>query len=159
MRRLALELGVLGTMVAVAAYNPDLYAGVIGFVLLPVPIIQWAVWGYLATKVRESKSQGLYLQPLVDRANDARTLAEASTAATIAGILVLLRQFEVIGPVDRQWYLVILSFCLLMLVVPALVWLRTWRAIWLPALHRQRQIRKDNDALADAAHRELPPPQ
>lgn len=137
-RRQVGQVVILVPMIAVALADAGIFTVLIGVMLVPLAVFQWAVWVYLRSKLRLAEELGFSLPTLNDRVEDALTHALASTAGAFAGMLVILRGAQLIGTVPRELYLVIIAYVLIIITVPALGWLDNWRQVWLPSLRRQR---------------------
>lgn len=121
--RLVAALLVMAVLIALQVLVPDVLPLIVAVALIALPILQWAAVGFFAARSLEDPS----IISLRARVQDALALALAQTVGAALGLIVVLRAFDVIPPVDRGVFLVGLSFALLMVAAPAVNWLITWR--------------------------------
>lgn len=135
-RRLLAQVLLLPILYALSLPDPLLYTNVIfliAFVTVPIN-------GTVAAILIWSSRQAPEIETLRERADDAVTLFLMSLAtAGSALVSILLRLgFELPG----RPTLAILSWLAILIVVPALGWLGTWRDRWLPAVRAHLAERK-----------------
>lgn len=121
--RLVRALMVLGGIVVVQLAIPDQFPLVIGSLLVALVTVQWAAAIFFNRAANADRS----ILSLQARAQDAVSLAVASTVAGILGLLVVARALNIIPPVDRAVFLVGIGFALVMVAAPAVNWLVIWR--------------------------------
>lgn len=125
-------MAVLFTLSAIAAVDEDLYLNVLSVILIVLPVCGWTVAGVLVWTARQAPD----VASLVNRADDAVTLAIASSVGAIAGFITLARLFGIVIP--GRPVLVLLGFALVTVSVPAIGWLGVWRDVWLPMVRNRR---------------------
>lgn len=121
--RLAVAAGLLGLLIVAELVVPEILPLMVCVALIVLPIVQWAAVGFFAARTLEDPS----ILALRARTQDAVALALAQTVGAALGLIVVLRAFSIITPIDRGVFLVGLSFALLMIAAPAVNWLLTWK--------------------------------
>lgn len=125
--RIASGLGLLVGLYILQLLTADAFPLLVGALLIALPVFQWATVYFFGRRAAERPD----ILSLRIRTQDATDLAMLQTAGAVLGLLVVLRAFDAIPPVDRSVFTVGLSFCLFMAARPALNWLQTWRP-WRP---------------------------
>jgi hypothetical protein len=123
MMRLARALMILVGIIIVQLAAPDAFPLLIATLLVGLVIIQWAAAIFFNRAANADRS----ILSLQARAQDAVSLAVASSVAAILGLLVVARALDIIPPIDRAVFLVGISFALVMVAAPAVNWLVIWR--------------------------------
>lgn len=118
--------------------------GVMIFLLIPAPIANLVAAWFLGHKAREARRAGYVLPILEQDAQNARTLLFVAAAGSAAGWLVVLRTADLIGPVSRPVSLAIISYALIVAAIPAVDWVRKWRAHWLHSLRLRARDDPEN---------------
>lgn len=132
MTQTPLDIRILGAaalfivVTALALLAPDLFVPVIALALIAAPIVNWLAWRRLRAKRRDRRLRGH--DPIVSlRAAEtaALYLAIASTVTASLGLFVAARAFGLVEAIDREVFLVILSYPPLLATLPAFDWLLT----------------------------------
>jgi hypothetical protein len=128
-RRLVAQLLLLPALYLASLPDPAAFATLISMAVVVAPAVNLTVAGILVWTARQAPG----IETLAERADDAVTLALMSVGAAAAGFLTLARNlgFEFPG----RPTIAMLAWVLVLISVPALGWLRTWRTRWLPAVH------------------------
>lgn len=132
--RLFVELGILASMIVVNAIDGQLYLNLISLSLVILPVAGWTVFGLLLWTARQAPD----IQSLHERVDDALTLALITTVAALIALEVLGRQIGIITAPIGNWVTVALGYIVVMISVPALSFLQTWRSVYLPMVRRRR---------------------
>ena len=138
-RRFLVQLGLLPILYLLSLPDPILFTTAIALVLLVSPTITGTVASLLIWSSRQAPS----IETLRERADDAATSFLQSLAAAFVGGLVILTRLGFTFPGRPS--LALLAWLLLLISVPAIGWLGTWRNVWLPKL-RQARKKGDSDA-------------
>lgn len=130
LRRFVLEFILLIVLAILNIIDQNVFLFVVAVALLLIPPVNWTVAAILIWTSRQAPG----IRSLKERADDAVTLGLISSSAAVAGgiALVNILGFKLTG-LGRP-SLVLLAFALILVSVPAIDWLRTWREVWLPAL-------------------------
>lgn len=125
-RRALAQFVLLPVLYVLSLPNPIVFANGIALVLLFSPAVTVTVAGILVWTARQAPG----IETLRERADDAVTLAEMSLGAFGLAVLTLAMNFGVAVP--GRPVLSLLAWVCVLIVVPALGWLATWRRYWLP---------------------------
>lgn len=112
--------------------DPFAFGVVVAAVLLPSPVVT----GTVAAILIWTSKQAPDVETLRERAEDAITLFLMSLAAATVGVIALLSAIGVTLP-GRAGLSLIAYICLL-IVLPAIGFLRTWKSYWLPLVMGRR---------------------
>lgn len=137
-RRLGFELALLPLLYVLSVPSRDVFVALISGLLLFPPAINWTVAAILIWTSKQAPE----IESLRERADDAVTLALMATGGAAAGAVQLATLAGVVIP--GRPILAVLAWVLILVSVPALGWLRTWRDVWLP--HMRRSIAADAEA-------------
>ena len=139
--RLAIAVGLLVGVIALAWLAPDLFVPVIALALTIAPLVNWRAWSRLRSKRRDRRLSGA--DPIVSlRAAEtaALFLAIASTVTSLLGLFVAARALGLVEAVPREAFLVLLSYPPLLATLPAFDWLLT-----VGRLEREELATKSNE--------------
>lgn len=145
-RRLVAQVALLPVLYAVSLPNPDLFAAVISVLVLATLPVNGTVAGILIWTSRQAP----HVDTLRERADDAVSLFLMSLAASATALVAAALRAGIELP--GRPVLALLAWLCLLVAVPALGWLGTWRTFWLPLVLRRRA-----DERAAAAEDTLPP--
>lgn len=133
-RRLIGQLALLVILMGVNLLSEDLFLLLVAVALVLAPPISITVALVLVWTARQAPN----VQSLQERADDAVTLALIASAGAGAAAVALGRIFGVDFDLGRP-ALVLLSYGFILVTIPALDWLRTWRDVWVPMVTRERE--------------------
>jgi hypothetical protein len=125
-RRLLIQLALLPVLYIVSLPNPTTFTIVVAVALFIPPAITGAVAGVLIWSSRQAPT----LLTLRDRADDAVTSFLQSMGAAAVGTVALLTNFGIILP--GKPVLALLTWICILIAVPAIGWMGTWRDVWRP---------------------------
>lgn len=132
-RRLIVELSLFPALYAMSIPDPVIFGLVISVILVVIP----AVTGTVAAVLVWTSRQAPDVETLRERADDSVTLFLVSLAGAGIGIIVIFKAFGIEFP--GRLGLALLAGALLLIAVPALGFLRTWRSYWMPLVLKRRQ--------------------
>lgn len=130
--RSAVYATILVAMAVVSVVSDELYLWFVGIMAVILPAFNFATWLLLSWASRQAPE----IKSLRARANDAFTLFIASSAAGIAGAFALGRVTGLFR-IDGRPVLILLGYMIVMMSVPAIDWLSTWRDVWSRMLDRR----------------------
>lgn len=135
-RRVAALATILGSMVLVYSVSDLLYTAIVSLSLVVLPVADWTVFAILLWTSKQAPE----IDSLRERVDDMLTLSIAATTLAVIGALVFGRIAGFItiqvGPIVT----IGLGFAAVLISVPALGALRTWRDVWLPKLRERVPI-------------------
>lgn len=129
--RLALQVALLPILYFASVPDPATFSLVISGILLVSPAVNVTVAAILVWTARQAPD----IVTLVERADDAVTLALMSLGGAAIGAVSIARAAGAV--IDGRPVLALLAWVLLLLSIPALAWMRTWRDYWLPRARRE----------------------
>jgi hypothetical protein len=138
-RRILFALGLLAGVIALATLAPDAFVPAIAATLIAAPVVNWRAWWRLRTKRGDRRLRGL--DPIVSlrsAESAALYLAIGSTVTASLGLFVAARALGLVEAVDRQVFLVVLSYPPLLATLPAFDWLLT-----VGRLEREERAKKE----------------
>lgn len=130
-RRLLAQLILLPVIYALSLPDPTLFTSTIyaiAFVTVPIN-------GTVAAILVWTSRQAPEIETLREHADDAVTLMLMSVATSAAALVSILLRFGV--EVPGRPALSLLSWLAILIVVPAIAWLATWRRLWLPQIRKK----------------------
>lgn len=131
-RRAAVELGLLPLLYVLSLPNPAAFGQAIAYVLLASP----AITGTVAAILIWTSRQAPEFETLRERADDAVTSFFQAVGGAAVGAVAILATFGITIP--GRPTLALLAWVMLLIAVPAIGWLTTWRSTWLPMLRRRQ---------------------
>lgn len=129
--RLLVQLALLVVLFALNLFDENIFLVVVALALLVIPPVNWTVAGILIWTSRQAP----HVESLRERADDAVTLALVSTAAAVGAAVGIARVFGVDVSTLGRPVIVLLAFGFILVALPAIDWLRTWRDVWLPMVY------------------------
>lgn len=132
--RVLAQLALLPVLYGLSLPDPEGFGTLVAYALLAGPAVNGAVAGVLVWTSRQAPG----VETLRERADDAVTLLLISLGAAGVAVVVILTRAGI--EVPGRPLLALLAWALLLVVVPSLGWLRTWRHYWadlLPGRRRQ----------------------
>lgn len=156
-KRLAAQLVLIAFIIGLSLLDEDVFVLVVSLILIPLFIISVSVAGILIWTSRQAPE----IETLRERADDAVTGALASGLSAVAALVALGRE-----PIERLYGIVIpgrpvlgaIACVLILVAVPSLGWLGTWRNVWLPKVQRKRAGAPEPDEPPySGVDRRLPP--
>lgn len=128
MRRLLLQLAILGSQTVIFVWSEQVYTVAITVSILITLPVSWVVAVILAWTSHKAPD----IKSLEGRADTMLTLAMAHTAVAIPCVLVVGRLAGLIDFTVGQFVTIGLGYAVTLLVIPAIDWLRTWGNVWVP---------------------------
>jgi hypothetical protein len=98
----------------------DWFPWIVSVALVAAPYVQWRAYRRLRVKHLADTS----IQSLRSAMFTALALFLCSLSLAAVGLLVVVRAFGWLPPIDREAFLVLLAFPLLLMTTPAVEWLR-----------------------------------
>ena len=133
-RRFVVQLGLLAALYVLSLPDPKLFIIVIKVLVLITLPINATVAALLVWTSRHAPD----IDTLRERADDAVTLFLISLGlAATAWLIPVLQFFGIVLPGSPA--LVFLSWIALLVAVPALGWMGTWRDYWMPVVRRREK--------------------
>lgn len=132
-RRVVWQLLLLALLYVASLGDPITFGSAIGFLLLLPPAFTVTVAWVLVWTSRQAPE----VESLRERADDAVTAVLQSVGAALVGAVVIATNVAHLIIPGRP-ALALLAWVCLLIGVPALGWLRTWRDVWLPVVLGRR---------------------
>lgn len=139
-RRFFAQVALLLGLYLLSLPDPLLFTNVIiviAFVAIP---INAAVAGVLIWSSRQAPE----IETLRERADDAVTLLLMSFATGGTAVFSILQRIGFTFP--GRPVLALLSWLVILIAIPAISWLGTWRSLWLPEIRRRLSPRDSDPA-------------
>lgn len=140
--RLLVQLVLLpGFMVSVAIVDENVFVLLVVVALAVFLVFNWAVHLFQRRLKRIADADPAYgpMDVLDQDVQNSFTRAVISTASALAGVLVLARAAQLIDPVPRWVFLVIIAYVMSASSIPAVDWLVRWRPVWRDLLKRRNR--------------------
>ena len=135
--RVLFQLALLVALALTDLYSDGLFLVATAAILTVAPTALWTV----AVVLKWASRQAPDIESLREKADDAVTLALAATGFAIAGAVVFVRLANI--QVPGRPVVVLIGWGALLVLVPGLTWLRTWRGIWLPYVTNKEESAHD----------------
>lgn len=132
-RRLAIQIAIGASMLAVNAINEDLFLVLVSASLLVAPIIIWTVFGVLLWLSRQAPD----IESLSEAVDDMLTLGVASTVGAVIAGITLARFIGILDQSIGSLLTVGLGYIIVAVAIPAISKLRTVRDVWFPMIRRR----------------------
>lgn len=131
--RFILQIALLVSLYVIDAFSDALFLDVVALVLIVGPTASITV----AVILKWTAGQAPDIVSLRERADDAVTLALASLGFAIAGASVVWRALGFVIP--GRPVVVLLGYGAMLVLVPGIVWMGTWRSVWLPLVRKRKE--------------------
>lgn len=133
-KRPIILLLILVSMALVYSVNALLYTAIVSLSLVVLPVADWTVFGILLW----TSNQAPEIDSLRERVDDMLTLSIGATVLAVIGALVFGRITGIVTIQVGPLITIGLGFAAVVISVPALGALRTWRDVWLPGLRKNK---------------------
>lgn len=132
-RRLGFQVLTLPVLYLLSLPDPATFSLVVAVALFVPPAITGAVAGILIWSARQAPT----LLTLRERADDAVTSFLQALGAALVGSIVLLSSVGITLPGKPA--LALLAWVCLLIAVPAVGWMGTWRDVWFPLIRPKQE--------------------